>query len=79
MCVNVGRSSLIYFPEKLSADKSRIHENGNEWQLGRLPGMDMSVDLTPTGFTLEIPSLEVLRIEREKGAFDHQQNEQSAY
>lgn len=31
--------------------------------------MDMSVDLTPTGFTLEIPSLEVLRIEREKGAF----------
>ena len=41
--------------------------------------MDMSVDLTPTGFTLEIPSLEVLRIEREKGAFDHQQNEQSAY
>lgn len=31
--------------------------------------MDMSVDLTPTGSTLEIPSLEVLRIEREKGAF----------
>ena len=31
--------------------------------------MDMSVDLTPTGSTLEIPSLEVLRMEREKGAF----------